>query len=566
MAFQKLSTRNRDVIARQDEENKALAKAWNSFMNYRAEPTLAKFHQAGNDIQKGLVDVKTGTKLRERKNYVRAVMGCVGSGKSVACCMEIMFRAIQQPPGPDGVRRSRIAIVRDTYKNLKDTTLQTWLAWFPEGGVSHVNWTPPISVQVGIEKPGIKGRVIPLADGTFVQLELKCLGLENGEKAMEDLKSLELTGAWVNECQAIRLPLINQLIQRVGRYPGGNDDPEKQSISYVIMDTNPPNIGNWYHELAEKKKPEGWTFFRQPPALLWEETETGEIKYEPNVGQRAGIPPAENISHHSEGWDYYLKGVGSQSDEFTKVFMCGEYGDTSGGKPVYTQYKDAVHFVDAPFEFVRGAPLILGFDYGLTPACAICQLTDRGGVRVLEEVLGDNIGIKGFFEQQLRPRLVNDYGWGTGTVLYAVGDPAGDFRKDTDESTAAGVLRQFGVPVVPCVTNANSARIESVRTLLSRFSDGKRPDLQISNRCPVLREGFLGNYRYATIKGLNTARLREVPEKNEYSHIHDALQYACHLILNPALYDVTFRGARQPKYAQQSSPYGGKVVSLAGFF
>lgn len=562
-------------MKRVDDTNaamEALARGWRYFQAYVAEPTLAQFHRAGMEIRKGVRD-KMGRELQKRQHYVRCVMGCVGSGKSVACCMEIMLRAIQQPPGPDGIRRSRIAIVRDTYKNLKDTTLQTWLAWFPEGSVSHVNWTPPINVQVGIELPslvpgsdGKKRYGIPLGDGTIVELELKCLGLENGVKAMEDLKSLELTGAWVNECQAIRLPLINQLIQRVGRYPGGNDDPEKKSVSYVIMDTNPPNIGNWYHELAEKKKPEGWTFFRQPPALLWEELPTGEIVYEPNVGQREGIPPAENISHHSEGWDYYMKGVGSQSDEFTKVFMCGEYGDSSGGKPVYSNYKDAVHYVDDEFKFNRGAPLILGFDYGLTPACVILQLGERGQVKALEEVIGDNIGIKGFFEQQLRPRLVNNYGWGAGTTIYAVGDPAGDFRKDTDESTAAGVLRQFGIPVVPCVTNANSARIEGVRTLLSRYSNGRNPDLQISNKCPWLREGFLGNYRYATQKGLNNTRLREVPEKNEYSHIHDALQYACHMILNPDMYDV--RLTRQPiRYQlERKTLIGSGVVDLSAFF
>ena len=552
----------------------ALARGWRHFQNYRAEPTLAQFHLAGMDIQKGLRD-KQGQELRKRKNSVRCVMGCVGSGKSVACCMEIMLRAMAQPPGPDGIRRSRIAIVRDTYKNLKDTTLQTWLAWFPEGSVSHVNWTPPISVKVGIALPELNKDLVDttktrygfkLDDDTIVELELKCLGLENGVKAMEDLKSLELTGAWVNECQAIRLPLINQLIQRVGRYPGGNDDPEKKSISYVIMDTNPPNIGNWYHELAEKKRPEGWTFFRQPPALLWEELPTGEIHYEPNVGQRAGIPPAENISHHSEGWDYYMKGVGSQSDEFTKVFMCGEYGDTSGGKPVYTMYKDSVHFVDAPIEFKRGAPLILGFDYGLTPACAILQVSPTGQVKALREVTGDNIGMKGFFEQQLRPILINDYGWGAGTTIYAVGDPAGDFRKDTDESTAAGVLRQFGIPVVPCLTNAISARVESVRVLLSRYSNGRNPDLQISNQCPILREGFLGNYRYATIKGLNSTRLREVPEKNEYSHIHDALQYACHLILNPDLYEVRLFGAPKRHQVERKTLIGSHSVDLSAFF
>ena len=88
----------------------ALNRAWKYFENYRAEPTLAKFHRAGMEIRKGVRD-SMGRELQKRQHYVRCVMGCVGSGKSVACCMDIMLRAIQQPPGPDGIRRSRIAIV-----------------------------------------------------------------------------------------------------------------------------------------------------------------------------------------------------------------------------------------------------------------------------------------------------------------------------------------------------------------------------------------------------------------------------------------------------------------------
>ncbi len=70
-------------------------------------PTLAKFHAS--------------------KTRRRGVMGPIGSGKSTAMCMEIMRRAQQQEPGPDGIRRTRWAVVRNTYRELKDTTLATWL-------------------------------------------------------------------------------------------------------------------------------------------------------------------------------------------------------------------------------------------------------------------------------------------------------------------------------------------------------------------------------------------------------------------------------------------------------
>jgi len=62
----------------------------------------------------------------------RGVMGPVGSGKSTGMCMEIMRRAQEQKAGADGLRRTRWAVVRNTYGELKDTTLKTWLDWFPE--------------------------------------------------------------------------------------------------------------------------------------------------------------------------------------------------------------------------------------------------------------------------------------------------------------------------------------------------------------------------------------------------------------------------------------------------
>jgi len=42
----------------------------------------------------------------------------------------------------------------------------------------------------------------------------------------------------------------------------------------------------------------------------------------------------------------------------------------------------------------------------------------------------------------------------------------------------------------------------------------------------MLRKGFLGRYQYRRVKVSGSAeRYHDEPEKNEYSHPHDALQY-----------------------------------------
>ena len=64
---------------------------------------------------------------------MRTLRGPVGSGKSVTCCFEIVRRASLQAPDATGKRRTRAAVVRETARQLMDTTIKTFLDWFPPG-------------------------------------------------------------------------------------------------------------------------------------------------------------------------------------------------------------------------------------------------------------------------------------------------------------------------------------------------------------------------------------------------------------------------------------------------
>jgi hypothetical protein len=63
--------------------------------------------------------------------FVRMVLGPVGSGKSSACNVETLRRAQEQGHGPDGMRHTRWAIIRNTYGQLRDTTRKTFEQWIP---------------------------------------------------------------------------------------------------------------------------------------------------------------------------------------------------------------------------------------------------------------------------------------------------------------------------------------------------------------------------------------------------------------------------------------------------
>ena len=137
-----------------------------------------------------------------------------------------------QKPHTDGVRRSRWAAIRNTYSELKSTTIRTWVDWVPEE-LAPVRYDTPILSRMVVELP----------DKTTVDLEVLFISCDRPED-VKKLKSLELTGAWINEASELPKAILDMATGRVGRYP-----PKTQggsSWSGVIMDTNSPDDDHWY--------------------------------------------------------------------------------------------------------------------------------------------------------------------------------------------------------------------------------------------------------------------------------------------------------------------------------
>ncbi len=76
-------------------------------------------------------DAPTIAAFAESNARLRGLMGPFGSGKSSGCTAEIVVKSHAQEPGPDGIRRTRWAVIRNTYQQLKDTTIKTIFDWLP---------------------------------------------------------------------------------------------------------------------------------------------------------------------------------------------------------------------------------------------------------------------------------------------------------------------------------------------------------------------------------------------------------------------------------------------------
>jgi hypothetical protein len=69
-------------------------------------------------------------------------------------------------------------------------------------------------------------------------------------------------------------------------------------------------------------------------------------------------------------------------------------------------------------------------------------------------------------------------------------------------------------------------RREAVAKYLTRLVDGA-PALLVDPSCDMIRRGFNGRYQFRRLQVVGKEfQYKDVPDKNEYSHLHDALQYA----------------------------------------
>ena len=437
-------------------------------------------------------------------SFVRGLLGPVGAGKSSSCCMEIFYRALRQEPGPDNIRRSRWAAIRNTYGELKSTTIKTWSDWFD--GIHTMKWDTPIISNISLPK---------LGDGTGLELEVMFLALDRPDDVGK-LRSLELTGAWMNEASELEKRVLDMCTQRVGRYPslrlGG------PSWTGIILDTNPPDDDHWYYKLAEEDKPDGYKFFRQPGALF-----KVMDKSSPEFGLYKPNPRAENISNIRNGYQYYYQQLPGKSEDYIKVFVCGEYGTTMDGKPVYPEWNDKMHIAPEPLQPINGYPLVLGFDFGLTPSCIIGQMSPKGQVLILDELNSEDMGIRQFYSDVVLPHLNQKY---PRFRLDAVGDPAGVNRSQTDEKTCFEELALLGLMCEPVDSNEFVKRRESVAFFMQRLTSSGAGFL-VDPGCKMLIKGFRGGYRYERLKVSGSARFKDRPVKDKFSHPHDALQYLC---------------------------------------
>ena len=406
--------------------------------------------------------------------------------------MEILYRAMHQPPSPDGVRRSKWAVVRNSYTELRTTTIKTMHEWIP----------PRIFGNYVETKHEYRITNIPMSDGTTVECEILYVPLDD-DQDVSRLLSLDLTGAWLNEVREIPKIIFDNIDARCGRYP-----PKKDVGPYwygVIADTNPPDEHHWLVKLEEEihTNPEvakKYAIYRQPSGVS---------------------PEAENIPNLRD--NYYQDIMVGKDPEWVNVYVHGKNGFLRDGKPVYGNFSDQLHTSKTIIQPVKGQSLILGFDFGLNATCVIAQYLNTGRLNILEEFVGEDIAIRRLVMEVVRPVLNTKY---RGYSLMITADPAGNKRSDTDEKSCFTELRSLGLRIThPAPSNSWMPRFMAVDSFLTRTIANGEPALQVSPNCELIRRGFISRYRRKKVGVIGSNMFREQAEKSIESHPHDCIQY-----------------------------------------
>lgn len=441
------------------------------------------------------------------RSRVRIIQGPIGSGKSVSCDIAIYKMAIEQEVH-DGKRRTKALVVRDTYSKLEETTIPTWLAWFPEERFGRFYWSKPFKHEVRIGN---------------VELDVLFVALEDS-KDIEFFRSFECTIVYFNELQYIDRALFDEAVTRVGRFPRIIDGGP--SWWGVIADMNAPPSDHWVpimrgdvpapdwmteDQKRSLRKPDDWRFFVQPPGMLEVIGEKGSVLgYETNPG-------AENLKFLPAG--YYpdlIKGKTRSWIDSTVMNRCTVLVD---GKPVYSDFRREVHVAAEPLKPIPGLPIVIGHDFGRQPAALFLQNL-RGRWYALHELIGVDMGASKF-GPILKAEMAQRY---AGHQFQIWGDPSGDFRGQADEKTPFQIYRSLGIPVRPAPSNLRTIRMQATEAVLTRMVEGV-PALIVSPTCTTYIAGMAGGYHFRRL-AVSGERYSDEPEKNQYSHVCEAGEYA----------------------------------------
>jgi hypothetical protein len=435
----------------------------NNVVSYNAPPTISRF-------------------MLDDEHEVRLILGPYGSGKTTGCIMELARRMLEEHPDAKGVRHTRFVIIRNTAQQLRQTILEDIRKWLSPA----MTYKVTDSTLVFEFKHPTQG---------FIKSEWMLIPLDKPED-QQRLLSLNITGGWVSEFREIPIAVVEALLGRCGRFrPLGVNENKWYGI---IGESNPPDEDSEWYKKLEITRPASWHLYKQPG------------------GMEAHAENLENLRKN-----YYTSLIESNSPDWVDVHVHAKYGKSLSGQAVWrASFRPDFHVTYNDVQPIPGRSIMIGQDFGRTPASLISQIDGRGRLVIFRELATVDSGIEQFCVSHLRPEM---FAYFPGVSHFMIGDPSGRFKGQTTEESPFDVLKRLGFKVYPASTNDIEPRLRAVEQLFLRQIDGGPAVLICGQGCPQLVQTLKFNYRY---KRKKDGQLDESPEKTHpWSDLADCLQY-----------------------------------------
>lgn len=487
---------------------------------------------------------------------IAGIQGPVGSGKTTTLIYSRIRRARMMPRSTiDGVRRYKLLIIRQTYRQLWSTTIPSYLETVPKAmGEWSGGRGDPVTHRVAFEDE-------------FGLIEWIAEFLAFGDDIISAMRGVQATDIWLNEADTVPVDVLTVGIGRIDRHPArphfAGYPPERRSYGQIACDFNAPDEENWthrvFHDEAERARMEG---------LLSGADSTGagvRIAFFRQPGARQ--PGAENL--HNLSPDYYPRQIAANTaagrGDMIARLVDNEVTFLRAGDPVFRrEFHPRIHVAEARLQADPRLPLLIGLDQGFTGAAVIAQRRAPRHWSVLAEMMFPTEHLMArVFGERLADLL--DTRFPGHEIGGAWGDMAGEHgaSQAADENATwnrvVGQAAGFIVRPQRIGSNRIQPRLEAVRASLE-YLNGGVPGLLICPSCRYLRAGFQARYVWSDEID-KTGNKRKVPNKAIVeANMMDALQY---LLLSQVKGNGTsVTDAPRGSSATRGRPMGGDAGGL----
>ena len=238
---------------------------------------------------------------------------------------------------------------------------------------------------------------------------------------------------------------------------------------------------------------------------------TGENHY---LSERTRQSQRVAFQYNPALWTRYVEG------KFAKVYR---------GKKVTTEYNPTIHLSKGPLEPHVGLVGFRCYDGWHDPACILGQITETGRIVILDALVGPDTDIRILIRTRIKPLLYSPRWKDRCRAWRDMGDVSMKTpdQSNINESAAKVVEEAFGSRFEggPKQWETTERRMNDALTMLIKGA----PAVIINPECSILHRALDGGWHYKIDQSGH--RTKDVPEKDEFSHIGDCFANVTAILL-----------------------------------